>query len=54
MWATYYDADDQAGLSRLWGGIHLRNDDFDRRTIGSTIGKQAMALAKTYFEGSAP
>lgn len=54
MWATYYDASDQAGLSRLWGGIHIRNDDFDGRTIGSTIGKQAVALAQSYFDGSAP
>ena len=24
QWATYYDAADQAGQSRLWGGIHVR------------------------------
>ena len=23
-WATYYDAADQAGISRLYGGIHIR------------------------------
>src|SRR5690606_31853164 len=34
-WATYYDAADQAGQSRLWGGIHVRHDDFDGRRIGS-------------------
>jgi hypothetical protein len=54
MWATYYDASDQAGLSRLWGGIHIRHDDFDGRKIGSTVGKQAVELAQKYFEGSAP
>jgi hypothetical protein len=54
MWATYYDAADQAGLSRLWGGIHVRHDDFDGRKIGSTVGKQAVQLARNYFEGNAP
>ena len=28
QWATYYDAADQAGLSRLYGGIHIAADDF--------------------------
>ena len=27
-WATYFDAADQAGQSRLWGGIHIAADDF--------------------------
>ena len=27
QWATYYDAADQAGLSRLYGGIHVEADD---------------------------
>ncbi|MCB9851011.1 MAG: hypothetical protein H6817_09955 [Phycisphaerales bacterium] len=52
-WATYYDASDQAGQSRLWGGIHVVQDDFGGRIIGSEIGKQAIALARTYYEGTA-
>ena len=28
-WATYYDAADQAGQSRLYGGIHIQADDFN-------------------------
>jgi hypothetical protein len=31
-WATYYDAADQAGQSRLWGGIHIQADDFTGST----------------------
>jgi hypothetical protein len=27
QWATYYDAADQAGQSRIWGGIHIWPDD---------------------------
>src|SRR3954466_3160142 len=53
QWATYYDAADQAGISRIYGGIHIPADDFAGRRIGSTIGKQAWALAERYFSGTA-
>jgi hypothetical protein len=53
QWATYYDAADQAGISRVYGGIHIPADDFAGRRIGSTIGKQAWALAERYFSGTA-
>jgi hypothetical protein len=53
QWATYYDAADQAGISRLYGGIHIAADDFAGRRIGSTVGKQAWALAERYFAGTA-
>ena len=51
-WATYYDAADQAGVSRLYGGIHIPADDFGGRLIGSQCGKEAWALALRYFDGS--
>jgi hypothetical protein len=51
--ATYYDAADQAGVSRIYGGIHISQDDFAGRRIGSVCGKQALALARRYFDGSA-
>ncbi len=50
-WATYYDAADQAGQSRLWGGIHIQADDFTGRRIGSDCGKEAWDLATKYFAG---
>jgi hypothetical protein len=53
QWASYYDAADQAGQSRLWGGIHVQPDDFVGRRIGSEIGNDSVALAKTYFDGTA-
>ncbi|NJK89243.1 MAG: vanadium-dependent haloperoxidase, partial [Myxococcales bacterium] len=52
-YATYYDAADQAGQSRLWGGIHIAADDFDGRRTGSEVGKRAFTKAKTFFDGSA-
>jgi hypothetical protein len=51
--ASYYDAADQAGQSRLWGGIHVRADDFGGRISGARIGRSAFAKAVTYFDGSA-
>ncbi|MDH3731358.1 MAG: vanadium-dependent haloperoxidase, partial [Acidimicrobiia bacterium] len=53
QWATYYDAADQAGISRLHGGIHVRADDGKGRVMGSVCGRQAWDLAVSYFEGSA-
>ena len=50
-WATYYDAADQAGQSRLFGGIHIQADDFNGRIIGSQCGKDAWALAQRYYDG---
>jgi hypothetical protein len=50
-WATYYDASDQAGISRLYGGIHVRADDFAGRVMGSEIGKAAWAKAVEYYGG---
>ncbi len=51
-WATYYDASDQAGQSRLWGGIHIQADDFNGRIVGSQCGKAAWARAEQYFAGT--
>jgi hypothetical protein len=50
QWATYYDAADQAGQSRLWGGIHVAADDFNGRRIGHDIGLDALAKALTYYD----
>jgi hypothetical protein len=52
QWATYFDASDQAGQSRLWGGIHISADDFVGRTIGSQVGTAAYAKALQYFDGT--
>jgi hypothetical protein len=52
QWATYYDAADQAGLSRIWGGIHVSADDLTGRRVGAVCGQSAWALAGRYFDGS--
>ncbi len=50
-WATYFDAADEAGISRLWGGIHVPADDFRGRVIGSQLGIDAALLALEHFTG---
>jgi hypothetical protein len=54
QWGTYYDAADQAGMSRIWGGIHPPIDDFTGRRTGAEVGRRAWALARQHFDGSLP
>jgi hypothetical protein len=52
-WATYFDAADEAGISRLYGGIHVWADDLRGRIMGSEIGQLAFSRANKYFDGTA-
>lgn len=52
QWGTYFDAADQAGISRLWGGIHVSADDLNGRRVGAECGRRAWELARQLFEGS--
>jgi hypothetical protein len=51
QWATYQDAADLAGISRLWGGIHIAADDVGGRKVGARVGRAAYDLAMQYFAG---
>lgn len=51
QWCSYYDAADQAGISRRYGGIHPAEDDLPARILGAEVGKQAYALAEKYWTG---
>jgi hypothetical protein len=51
--ATFSDAANQAGLSRLYGGIHFPDDNTTGQNVGFLIGLQAWAKALTYFYGLA-
>jgi len=50
-WATYRDAADQSGLSRIWGGIHPPADDLAGRRIGARVGEAAWQRARALFTG---
>jgi PAP2 superfamily len=51
--ATFSDAAAQAGLSRLYGGIHFADDNTVAQAVGRLIGEQAWAKAQRYFSGAA-
>lgn len=52
QWATFYDAADQAGQSRLWGGIHIGADDVSGRRAGAACGIAAWSRAIAHFTGA--
>lgn len=49
QWATYQDAADEAGRSRIWGGIHVPVDDYPGRLIGARCAEFAWARAQALF-----
>jgi hypothetical protein len=53
QWATYRDAADEAGTSRIYGGIHVRADDFAGRIMGAACGSSAWEKALGYWNGTA-
>ncbi len=54
QWATYFDAADEAGISRIFGGIHPSVDDLGGRQIGALVGAAAWDMAMRYYLGTIP
>lgn len=52
-WETFTEAADAAGLSRLFGGIHFEEGDFNGRALGDYVGTNAFDAAHAYFDGMA-
>jgi hypothetical protein len=52
-WKSFYEAADQAGISREYGGIHFNDGDFEARQAGEDVGLLVWSKAKTYFNGKA-
>ena len=52
QWASYQDAADQCGLSRIWGGIHPPTDDIPGRLMGRQVGRDAFGHARQHFNGT--
>ena len=50
-WRTLKDAADQAGISRLYGGIHFPSGDKEGRKLGSRVGCAVWEKALNYFKG---
>jgi len=51
-WPTFKDAADEAGRSRIYGGIHFQDGDHHGRNMGAQIGPQAFQLAESYWNGT--
>lgn len=52
-WATFSGASADAGISRIYGGIHFDNANLGGRSLGQKAGAQAYAKAQAYWEGRA-
>ncbi|MEL7511428.1 MAG: vanadium-dependent haloperoxidase [Cyanobacteria bacterium J06554_3] len=50
-WDTFTAAADEAGLSRLYGGIHFTDGDVNGRAMGREIGEQVWAKSQFYING---
>lgn len=51
QWATYFDASDESGLSRIYGGIHVRADDVFGRIMGAQVAAQVLNKALPIVSG---
>lgn len=52
-WETFTEAADEAGLSRLYGGIHFEDGDFNGRALGTDVGTSAFEAAQKFILGLA-
>ncbi len=50
-YATFTAASDEAGESRLLGGIHFADDNTVGQTLGTLVGRQAFAKAQFLYDG---
>ncbi|MEO1388331.1 MAG: vanadium-dependent haloperoxidase [Cyanobacteria bacterium J06634_6] len=50
-WDTFTAAADEAGLSRLYGGIHFKDGDINGRAMGREIGDTVWAKSQYYING---
>jgi hypothetical protein len=48
-WATFTEAAEQAGMSRLYGGIHFSKANLDGQQLGKEVGKAAWERALSFF-----
>ncbi|MEM6598680.1 MAG: DUF6851 domain-containing protein [Cyanobacteria bacterium P01_C01_bin.69] len=51
-WDSFSDAADEAGASRVYGGIHFNEGDINGRTLGNTVGTEAFIKAQSFIQGT--
>ncbi|MEM9782840.1 MAG: DUF6851 domain-containing protein [Pseudomonadota bacterium] len=52
-WDTFSIAADEAGISRLYGGIHFEDGDINGRSLGREVGAAVIDKAADLIDGSA-
>jgi hypothetical protein len=52
-WSTFTEAADEAGISRIYGGIHFDNANTAGKEMGRAVGAQAFEKAQKYWQGQA-
>jgi len=51
-WETFSEAADEAGISRIYGGIHFRDGDLEGRRIGRAVGRAVVERVRALVAGS--
>src|SRR5262245_40048203 len=52
-WDTFSEAAAEAGMSRLFGGIHFTDGNIEGHKLGRKVGAMVWQKAQTYFNGDA-
>jgi hypothetical protein len=50
-WATFSAAAEQAGLSRIYGGIHFDSGNVAGQALGRKVGARALAASRSLWQG---
>ena len=50
-WATFSAANNDAGMSRRYGGIHFKSGDYDGRGLGRQVAQFDWGTAQNYIKG---
>jgi len=53
QWATFSEAAAEAGMSRIYGGIHFDNANGAGLALGRQVGAQVLAKARSHWDGVA-
>lgn len=51
-WATFSDAADQAGISRIYGGIHFRAANLEGKRCGRLVGERVWEVCMAHITGT--
>ena len=50
-WDTFTEAADEAGISRIYGGIHFEDGDLNGRQLGREVGQTVWEQAQFFIQG---